>query len=272
MDPSDVVNTKQSQKYWFFLKFIGNDQYHYVDPLRKITTYVNYLDPKYTKIKLQTLTSQEKYHKIKSLEIDGHALTELPDKLPDNLEYLSCINNQLTKLPILPPKLKYLDITGNSIKNLPEQLPDMLEELHIGYTDISKLPSRLPSRLKILYCTGSPLEDDEIEKHQIAKFEFLFHKVRGKDKGSTKNTVHAFKSYLAPQPSNEFPKRKENTKMNKVVELDVNQLSINMIDADTSSDEEEEGKEGKEGKEGESILIKPLDDEPLDCWDISDGE
>ena len=122
MDPTVSTNNKKSLRYWFFLKYIGNDEYQYVDPLRSIKTYIDYLDSKYTKtkLKLKTLTNHEKYNKIKSLEIDGHELSYLPDKLPNNLEYFSCMDNLVTKLPSLPNKLKYLDISGNPIKELPE--------------------------------------------------------------------------------------------------------------------------------------------------------
>lgn len=74
MDPTLTTNNKQSQKYWVFLKYINNDQYQYLDPLKNIKSYVNYLDPEYSKVKLKELTSLENYHKIKSLEIDGHEL------------------------------------------------------------------------------------------------------------------------------------------------------------------------------------------------------
>lgn len=292
MDPTVSTNNKKSIRYLFFLKYIGNNEYQYVDPLRSIKTYVNYLDSKYTKTKLKTLTDHENYHKIKSLEIDGHELSYLPDKLPNNLEYFSCMNNLFTKLPPLPNKLKYLDISGNPVRELPESLPDTLEELHIGYTQISKLPSRLPSRLKILCCTGSPLQEEEINKYQVAKFEFWFHK-NIKSKYSNTDCINIFKTYIAPKkPSlqtletpqtlhNEFPKKKNRNKMNKIVKLEVTQLDMDIVDAsDTTNSEDSMDNEFLKKKKNISldtsvadiISLKPKNDEPPDNWDSSDNE
>lgn len=284
MDPT-VENTKKSQKYWFFIKYIGNDQYHYLDPLKRIQVYINYLDPKYTKSKLKALTGQEKYHKIRDLDIQGHEMTELPDALPSRLERLECMNNRITSLPPLPSKLKYLDLSGNPIDRLP-RLPDSLEELHIGYTNISELPSRFPPRLKVLYCTGCPMREDTINRIQKFDFELLFQKHRRR-----KLTVSRIS--ILSSTSNKFMCEKESLKNKsiidsnmsvpkerKAIKLELSQLEIEMVEASSDEDRSDEEKADEQDnrldtsrqQEEEDIIIKVEEDEAPDCWDSSEGE
>lgn len=291
MDPT-VENTKKSQKYWFFIKYVNNDQYHYLDPLKRIQVYINYLDPKYTKSKLKALIGQEKYHKIRDLDIQGHEMTELPKELPSSLERFECMNNRFTSLPPLPNKLKYLDISGNPISELPK-LPDSLEELHIGYTNVSELPTSFPPRLKVLYCTGAPMREDTINRIQKCNFELLFQKHRRSRLTYSRINILSSKSnnftyekqtpykksivdqkLIRPDPTIPVPKKK------KVVELELSQLEFDMVEVSSDEDIPYNGgdksldvsRQEKIDLEEEDISIKVEEDEAPDCWDSSDGE
>ena len=279
MNPTQYImnkmNPTQSKKnstyiiYPFFYKFGNDNKYIYFDPLQKMQMNVNYEDPKYTIIKMKALTDLEKYDKITSLEIDGHNLTKLPDKLPINLKFLSCMNNKLTSLPNLPNTLKYLDILNNPISELPNNLPNSLEELHIGYTNISRLPSRLPANLKILYCSMCPLEDNEVEQYKNKPFLLIFHK--GKESKSK------YKSkYKEDKPKKHVHMCLDRSKQS-IIELYSNQLDIEMCDDDKPKKHVhmclDRSKQSIIELDSNQLDIEMCDDDsPPDNWDSSDGE
>lgn len=72
--------------------------------------------------------------------------------LPSSLNYLSCINNELTKLPHLQHMvLVYLNFTNNNISTLPF-LPDSIQTLCFNYNKIINIPN-FPKYLKHLECS-----------------------------------------------------------------------------------------------------------------------
>jgi len=72
--------------------------------------------------------------------------------LPSSLNYLSCINNELTKLPQLQHMaLVYLNFTNNNISTLPF-LPDSIQTLCFNYNKIINIPN-FPKSLKHLECS-----------------------------------------------------------------------------------------------------------------------
>ena len=72
------------------------------------------------------------------LDIVGNEVTSLPE-LPTNLKQLWAHNNQITQLPKLPSGLKILDVISNNISNIPS-LPDGLETFWVGKNSIKCLP------------------------------------------------------------------------------------------------------------------------------------
>ena len=91
--------------------------------------------------------------KIKELDFDNKNLEELPPLgIFKNLFRLQANNNQLKKLPVLPPSLKYLSIRNNQIEHLPSKLPDKLITLDFSNNNIYKLPKELQR-----YLPSSPL-------------------------------------------------------------------------------------------------------------------
>ena len=72
--------------------------------------------------------------------------------LPSSLNFLSLINNQLTKLPQLQhTSLVYLNFTNNNISTLPF-LPDSIQTLCFNYNKIINIPN-FPKSLKHLECS-----------------------------------------------------------------------------------------------------------------------
>lgn len=82
-------------------------------------------------------------------------LESLQDRLPDTLEFLNCLSNRLTKIPILPNKLTKLSIMCNHVTELPE-LPDTLVWLNCNDNKLTKLPI-LPPLLRNLFCNGNQI-------------------------------------------------------------------------------------------------------------------
>jgi Leucine-rich repeat (LRR) protein len=73
----------------------------------------------------------------------------------DTLQTLSCTNNQLTTLPILPKTLKILQCSQNQLVSLPI-LPSSLQELFCHRNQLTTLSTPLPNLTK-LACGDNPL-------------------------------------------------------------------------------------------------------------------
>lgn len=71
-------------------------------------------------------------------------------ELPDSLEFINCICNELATLPTLPKSLKELLCVGNRLTTLPA-LPESLKSLYCADNCLTALPP-LPESLKVLEC------------------------------------------------------------------------------------------------------------------------
>jgi Leucine-rich repeat (LRR) protein len=87
------------------------------------------------------------YNNISFLDCSNNQLTKLP-KLPDKLIYLFCEYNQLTSLPELPNSLQYLWCSNNQLISLPK-LPDSLKTISCEYNQLIEFPN-LPKNLENL--------------------------------------------------------------------------------------------------------------------------
>ena len=105
------------------------------------------------------------YNKLTSLPDLPNSLEELlcignqlisPLKLPNSLIRLYCSYNKLTLLPNLPNSLKELRCFGNQLKSLPK-LTDSLQVLNCFNNQLTSLPP-LPNSLKELYCCNNYLK------------------------------------------------------------------------------------------------------------------
>jgi Leucine-rich repeat (LRR) protein len=76
-------------------------------------------------------------------------------ELPENLEKLYCLGNQLTSLPKLPENLEVLNCWSNQLTSLPE-LSEGLKVLSCDNNQLTELP-KLPKSLKYLLCSSNQL-------------------------------------------------------------------------------------------------------------------
>jgi len=110
-----------------------------------------------------TLTKKllKKYEKekisdiIQNLYCTGLNLTTLLP-LPSNIKILNVSQNNLNKLPALPPGLKQLYCNNNKLTQLPD-LPDTLEEIHCCDNQLECLP-KLPKNLRTLWCKHNKIK------------------------------------------------------------------------------------------------------------------
>jgi len=76
--------------------------------------------------------------------------------LSPKLKYLSCSNNLLTELPVLPPDLESLHCGENRLVRLPH-LPNKLIRFDFPCNQVSVLPKLSPN-LQILDCSNNDLQ------------------------------------------------------------------------------------------------------------------
>ena len=76
-------------------------------------------------------------------------IVELPNPLPNKLQILNCMNNQIIQLSNLPDTLLILECCGNKIKDLPDLLPSNLEILNCDWNELTQLPEQLPPNFTV---------------------------------------------------------------------------------------------------------------------------
>lgn len=137
------TNQKIDIFYYFFCKIINET----LSPLLDHHTMAMYL----------TLDNIATYHDRK-YEV-FKCTDEWPATFPDDMIYLSCVDNIFKKLPDnLPETLIALFCAKNNLVALPETLPDGLEYLHCTSNKrITRLPQRLPSALIDLWCSNTSI-------------------------------------------------------------------------------------------------------------------
>ena len=102
------------------------------------------------------LPDLSRFYKLKNLSCYNNKLVCLP-LLPSTLEILWCSNNKLTYLPELPSMLIRLECYNNELTYLP-LLPPSLETLMCYNNRLTHLPL-LPSTLEYLYCINNQFLD-----------------------------------------------------------------------------------------------------------------
>ncbi len=74
----------------------------------------------------------------------------------NGLEQLHCLDNELTKLPVLPDSVQVIICTSNKITSIAEPLPKSLTELSCQKNSMTSLP-KLTDKLESLYCDSNKL-------------------------------------------------------------------------------------------------------------------
>ncbi|EAY13913.1 Leucine Rich Repeat family protein [Trichomonas vaginalis G3] len=131
---------------------------------------------------------------IEYLHLASCGLSELPPSVSslNDLVYLSCPNNKLSNIPVIPNLIKlnvsnnelkmipelpstltHLNISRNLLKDLPSNLPD-LTELDLSFNSISNLPIQYSSNsLKNLNLSGNFEFNDTIDLSHFPNLEVL---------------------------------------------------------------------------------------------------
>jgi len=104
---------------------------------------------------IEDLTGIQYFISLEELNCPFNDLTTLP-VLPPKLIRLDCSVNDITSLPELPNSLRVLECFRNELTQLPE-LPDSLEECSCSNNRLTSLPD-LPNSLKELACQSNYLD------------------------------------------------------------------------------------------------------------------
>lgn len=144
-----------------------------------IETYINSLPECIKEInidskKLQYIPSLTRFEQLETLSCFDNQLTTLPplprslkkilcgynqlrtiEHLPENLIKLFCNHNHLVTLPHLPESLTYLCCIENQLVTLP-CLPESLTHLFCNHNHLVTLP-QLPNKLELLCCNDNQL-------------------------------------------------------------------------------------------------------------------
>ncbi len=128
-----------------------------LNTLPPLSRYLTFLDCSYNQL---TQLPNKLPNELMYLNCNNNLLTSLPENLPSNIFTLNCSNNQLTQLPeYLPWELVDLDCSYNQIERLPELLPKKIFNLSCNHNKISSLPEVLPLNLHYLYCNNNAIKE-----------------------------------------------------------------------------------------------------------------
>lgn len=117
----------------------------YAQTIGRLDLNLSYL----SNFKIKDLTGIEWFTSLQYLDCLNNQLTFLPE-LPRGLIILNCDNNALTSLPQLPLALNVLRCENNQLEDLPP-LPSRLTNLFCSNNRLRAIPT-LPTSLTALYC------------------------------------------------------------------------------------------------------------------------
>lgn len=127
-----------------------------VPPLPKESAY---LYARFNKIKKLTAKDFEDMPNLRRLDFTGNLIEDIEDSTFSKLallEELSLAENQLLKLPVLPPKLTLFNAKHNKIKskgikaNTFKKLNN-LSFLYLDHNDLESVPPNLPESLRVIH-------------------------------------------------------------------------------------------------------------------------
>ena len=120
--------------------------------IKGLPIHLRFLDVSKNKL---TQISDKLPNDIKIFDCSDNNLIAISD-LPNELTYFDCSNNRLSNIPNLPINLTYLDASKNQLIEIPE-LPNQLTYLDIHENLLRSLPETLPSSISYLYCNNNQL-------------------------------------------------------------------------------------------------------------------
>lgn len=103
------------------------------------------------------ITEKYSLEAVKSLDLGGCSLGEIPRNLPEGLEVLIFFHNNATDIPPLPKSLKVLYVDWNNLKTFPDlDLPN-LRKLYCENNQLTTLPEKLIRNLDVLDFSDNPI-------------------------------------------------------------------------------------------------------------------
>jgi hypothetical protein len=100
---------------------------------------------------IREMVEHEMYNNFTYINLSKNGFTELPSRLPDNLQILRFNDNKIFTLPKLPPLLHSLVGENNRISEFPDILQCfLLEDINLSGNDIVELNKPIPSNVKTI--------------------------------------------------------------------------------------------------------------------------
>ncbi|XP_007907071.1 osteoglycin, paralog a [Callorhinchus milii] len=149
-----------------------------------------YLYARFNEIKKVTVNNFADITSLRTIDLTGNMISEIEDKafsqLPD-LEVLILSENNLLRLPTLPPKLTILNaeynriksngIKKNAFKNLPA-----FQYLYLGHNQLDKVPVNIPDTLRILHLQHNNIttisDDTFCKPHDSRYIRYILDEIR----------------------------------------------------------------------------------------------
>lgn len=101
------------------------------------------------------ILKEEGFYFVKKIYLDGGGITSI-ENIPNTVESLVCINNELKSISSLPVGIKELNLENNKLKDIDLTQTSNLVVLNISHNEIQEL-DHLPSTLKELNCSFNQL-------------------------------------------------------------------------------------------------------------------
>jgi len=105
---------------------------------------------------LNNISGIEHFNNLENLSCNNNNLTTIPE-LPSQITTLSIKSNNLNNITDLPENLLHLDLRYNSLSTVPE-LPNNMESLKLCFNNFTTIPD-LPDSLIILFFAYNELDD-----------------------------------------------------------------------------------------------------------------
>ena len=104
---------------------------------------------------LNNISGIEHFNNLENLSCNNNNLTTIPE-LPSQITTLSIKSNNLNNITDLPENLLHLDLRYNSLSTVPE-LPNNMESLKLCFNNFTTIPN-LPDSLIILFFAYNELD------------------------------------------------------------------------------------------------------------------
>lgn len=146
-----------------------NISYNYINHIDKLPSELIYFMCNVNK--LSNLDNIYNCKKLISLNCSSNKINTL--QLPDTIERLIIVKNNIDTIPVLPDTIKLLDISNNKMINEIKLFPLSIETFICNDTSIKELP-KLTSNIKVIKCSNCNIEDFNKDVLVLDSTDFIF--------------------------------------------------------------------------------------------------